>query len=540
MTLQYSCDVLVIGTGGAGLRASIEAHAKGANVLLVSKAPAGYNNATIVAGGGFHAAVGGMTPEEHLDDTLRVGKGLNDPKLAKVFAEEGGDRVLELKDYGVDMRVRRGGISVGSIRGIMGQGLTKPLVAYARSKGIKIIENTIISKLLKTDDRVVGAVGYNSKEKQPVLIKSKAVLLATGGAGALYKRTDCPLRTTGDGYSLGFHAGAKLRDMEFVQFFPLALAEPGQPPFLIDGKVVEEGKIINTLGEEIPKKHGITARPFILKSRDLLSRAIMLEVLSGGGAEGAVFIDAVDVFKRYNQDDLFSQARYEFFIEQLHADERPFMVAPICHFNMGGLVADETGKTGIQGLYAAGEVVGGVHGANRHGGNALTAITVFGARAGASAAEFADKTTLVDVPELAAEELDRYTRITVRETGFTPRHIMDQLRESMWENAGIVRNSEMLIAAFQKVQELRAAALRIMAQPGRQLLDALEVPMALDTAEFIIRGAMERRESRGAHFRTDHPEEDPDWIKTVILGKKEKAIEINTKPLGDAFDWSEP
>jgi len=364
------------------------------------------------------------------------------------------------------------------------------------------------------------------------------VLLATGGAGALYKRTDCPLRTTGDGYSLGFHAGAELRDMEFVQFFPLALAEPGQPPFLIDGKVVEEGKIINTLGEEIPEKHGVTARPLILKSRDLLSRAIMLEVLSGGGAEGAVFIDAVDVFKRYNQDDLFSQARYEFFIDQLHADERPFMVAPICHFNMGGLVADETGKTGIQGLYAAGEVVGGVHGANRHGGNALTAITVFGARAGISAADFADKTTIVDVSELAVEELERYTGITLRETGFTPRHIMDQLRESMWENAGIVRNSEMLIAAFQKVQELRGASIRIMAQPGRQLLDALEVPMALDTAEFIIRGAMERRESRGAHFRTDHPEEDPDWVKTVILGKKDKAIEINTKPLGEAFTWS--
>ena len=537
MTLQYSCDVLVVGTGGAGLRASIEAHAKEAEVLLVSKAPAGYNNATIVAGGGFHAAVGGMTPEEHLDDTLRVGKGLNDPKLVKVFTDEGGDRVLELEKFGVEMRVRKGGISVGSIRGIMGQGLTKPLVSYVRSIGIEIVENTIITKLLKADDRVVGAVGYNSTEQEPIVIDAKAVVLATGGAGALYKRTDCPLRTTGDGYSLGFHAGAKLRDMEFVQFFPLALAEPGHPPFLVDGKVVEEGKIINTIGEVIPEKHGVTERPFILKSRDVLSRAIMLEVLSGGGAEGAVFIDAVEVFKRYDQKDLFSQGKYDFFVEQLHADERPFMVAPICHFNMGGLVADETGATNIQGLYAAGEVVGGVHGANRHGGNALTAITVFGARAGASAAQFGKKTNLIDVTELAIEEVERYKSITKRETGFTPRYIVDQLRENMWENAGIVRNSETLMVAYQKVQDLRDAALRIIAQPGRQLLDALEVPMALDTAELIIRGAMERRESRGAHFRTDHPNESSEWVKTIILGKKKKAIEVHKKSLDKVFDW---
>jgi succinate dehydrogenase/fumarate reductase flavoprotein subunit len=261
MVARHESDVLVIGTGGAGLRAAIEAHEREADVLVVSKSPAGYNNATVVAGGGFRAAMGGLTPDEHMEDTLRVGNHLNDRGLVEVFTREGGMRVLELKRFGVEMRVRRGGISVGDTPGLMGLGMTKPMVEHLREEEVRILENIIVTRLLKSGDVVVGAVGYDAKNGEPCVFSFKAVVLATGGAGALYERTDNPRRVTGDGYSLAFHAGALLRDMEFTQFYPLALAEPGHPPYLLGGPMSEEGKILNRHGEDIPEKHGSPGGP---------------------------------------------------------------------------------------------------------------------------------------------------------------------------------------------------------------------------------------------------------------------------------------
>jgi len=536
MVLHFTSDILIIGTGGAGLRAAVEAHEKGAHVLLVSKAPAGYNNCTIVAGSGYLAAVGGMTPGEHRERTLGVGKGVNDPKLVDVLTKEGGERVLELEKYGLVGNVRRGGISVGDEDTRLGQGITLPMVDYLRKLGVEFVENAIVTRLLKKEGRIVGAVGYHGDEKQSVVFQCKAVILATGGAGALYKRTDCPLRTTGDGYSLAYHAGARLRDMEFVQFFPLALAEPGVPPLLVDGPIIEEGKIMNVLGEDIPEKYNVTERPYIARSRDLLSRAMMLEIAKGGGVEGAVLVDGREVVRRSKPGDSFGMGSYEFFVNRLQADERPFRVAPLTHFTMGGVVANTWGETDVDGLFAAGEVVGGVHGANRHGGNALTDVTVFGARAAARATEYAEKVSHEEVEELVEEDVQRYEGLAKRETGYTPRSIMGVLRETMWEKAGVGRDSAMLVEAFEKIQELRDSTRRLMALPGRQMISALEVSMALDAAEMIVRAAMMRRESRGAHYRLDHPEEDPAWVKTVVISKKNSAMQLTTVPIGEAFE----
>ena len=533
MVQVFSTEVLVIGSGGAGLRAAAEAEALVADVLLVSKSPAGYNNCTIVAGSGYLAAVGGMTPTEHKERTLSVGKGVNDPQLVEVLCNEGGERVLELKKYGLVVNERRGGISVGDPDTILGQGITLPMVDYLRGRGVQFKDNTIITKLLKHGDRVVGAAGYDADGMQPVRFRSKAVILASGGAGAIYKRSDCPMRTTGDGYSLAYHAGARLRDMEFVQFFPLALAEPGFPAFLIDGRLVREGRIINVLGEDVPQKHGVTERPYIARSRDLLSRAIMVEILEKG--EGAVQIDAREVVKTSTPGDFMGMGGYDFYVGKLHADERPFRVAPVCHHTMGGVVANTVGETGVPGLYAAGEVVGGVHGANRHGGNALTDVTVFGARAGARAVEYAGTVEHADPDDDPAQEYEGYRRFSERETGYTPRTIMNVLREVMWEKAGIVRDGGSLVEAYEKIQELRETATRIHAEPGRQTLYALELPMALDSAELIIRAAMERRESRGAHYRRDHPESSPEWLKTVVLRKQGNAVAVAHVALGEAF-----
>jgi succinate dehydrogenase/fumarate reductase flavoprotein subunit len=535
MVLSYSSDILVIGTGGAGLRAAIEAHDQGANVVMTCKAPAGYNNCTIVAGSGYLAALGGMSVEEHMKLTFATGKGVNDPEMVKVLAEEGGKRVLELERFGCKVYVHRGGVHVGDEHTILGQGITLPMLNYVRKNGIEISENTIISKLLKEDERVVGAVGYNSRLRQSTVFQSKAIILATGGAGALFKRTDCPLRTIGDGYSLAYHAGARLRDMEFNQFFPLALAEPGVPNLLVDGRIVEEGKIINGLGEDIPKKYRVTERPYIARSRDLLSRAMMREILASGNPDGAVFIDGRDIIKNSAQGDSFGMGDYDFYVKVLQADERPIRVAPLSHFTMGGVVTNTWGETDVEGLFAAGEVVGGVHGANRHGGNALTETAVFGTRAGARAADYIEKVENANVEKLAEPELERYRLMVKRETGFTPPTIINLLRGSMWENAGIVRDSYKLVEAYDKVSEMRESLRTVMAQPGRQMAAALELPMALDASELIIRAAMMRRESRGAHYRTDHPDEDPKWRKTIIIRKREEAMELTTVPLGEAF-----
>ena len=534
MVQNFESDVLVVGTGGAGLRAAIEADERGASVVVVSKAPAGMNTATVVSGGGFRVAIEGLTPEEHMEDTIRVGNGLNDRRLVEVFAREGGKRVLELRRFGVEMRVHLGGVSVGEVPGLMGLGITKPMVEYLRGSGVGVLENVVLTKLLVSEGAIVGAVGYDVHNDHPVVFSAGAIVLATGGAGALYKRTDCPLRTTGDGYSLAYHAGAALRDMEFVQFFPVALAEPGHPPFLIGGIITEEGRIVNRFGEDIPEKHGVKERPLVLKSRGPLSAAIMREVLMGNGVDGAVLLDATEVFKKYGGAEGLLTGQQAYLKDRLMAAERPLRIAPICHFCMGGVVADIDGYTGVPGLFAAGEVVGGVHGANRHGGNALTDITVFGARAGVSAAEHAKKSMRGFSESLAERELNRYHAIRTRKAGEapSPTEFMSALRELMWEKAGIVRTGDALKGALAGIVELRREAPKLSASSGREMLFALEVPMALDAAEMIARAAIERTESRGAHFREDHPEEDKDWLKTVVLRKAlDGTMSLSTRPL---------
>ena len=529
---RIESDVLVVGTGGAGLRAAIEAEERGASVVVVSKAPAGVNNATMVIGGGFRAAVGGLTSEEHMEDTIRVGFDINDRSLVEVFAKEGGERVLELKRFGVEYKINKGGISVGksSPRGLA---LTLPMVEYLRKKGVRFVENVIITKLLKSDGCVVGALGYSVEDDGPVVFSFKAVILATGGAGALYRRTDCPLRTTGDGYSLAYHAGAELRDMEFVQFFPLALAEPGYPPQLVGGQaLVEEGRIINRLGEDIPEKYGITERPLVLKSRGPLSAAIMREILKGNGVDGAILLDATEVYRRRSGEDGFLTGRTAFYKEKLQADIRPIRMAPICHFFMGGVIADTDGDTGIPGLYAAGEVVGGVHGANRHGGNALTDITVFGARAGKAAAEYSKVSLYTSAFPEVISDTRLYSKLRGNEEGIAPVELMHSLRETMWEKAGIVRTEDSLLGALHEIDRLREGLPRLSARQPRDMLVALEVTMALDVATMVVRSALERTESRGAHFRDDYPEMHEGWLKMVVSREApDGTMNISTRPL---------
>ncbi len=512
MVKEYTADILVIGSGGAGLRAAIEAEAKGADVLVVSKSPTGMKTASVVTNGWFRTAVGGVTKEEHYQATMNGGKGLNDPELVKALVEEGPDRIKELENYGMALQTHKGMVSCGDNPKARGLGFIQPLVNYLKEKGVRLVENCLITKLVKEDGKVVGAVGFLD---EPVVFKAKAVVLAAGGHGGLYTRTDVPINMTGDGYALAYDAGATLRDMEFVQFLPVGLAEPGQPLIPVYGPVVEEGRIINVDGEDLVEKHKITARPLALMSRDLLSRALMREVEEGKGVDGAALIDATDVIKEHGME-LFQNQAHRNVMEAVNISKKPIKVAPLCHFVMAGVQMTPDGETNVPGLYVAGEVAGGIHGANRIGGNAMTEIIVFGARAGAAATKYAERVDLTDSTD--KDELDR---ISKKFTNDSAEDIHGKLRELMWSHVGVVRTGEKLHEALNMLAVLAEEADKSTSSDPETLKTILEAEMAITASALTAMAAMAREESRGTHFRLDYPDSIQEWEKPLLVRKTE-------------------
>ena len=386
------------------------------------------------------------------------------------------------------------------------------MVDYLKKRGVEFIDNCLVTKLIVYDNRVIGAVGFRDV---PIIINAKATILATGGSGALYPRTDCPVTLTGDGYALAYDAGATLRDMEFVQFLPGGLAEKGQPMIPIYGPLVEEGLIMNTDGEDLVVKHKITARPLALMSRDLLSRAMMREVWDGKGVDGAILIDATKVIAEKGYE-LFENPAHRNVMKAIKAAEKPIKVAPLCHFVMSGLQITPECETNIAGLYAAGEVTGGIHGANRIGGNAMTEIIVFGARAGASAADYALKTKLVDASILAQYEIGR---LESKHGAASDVDLMERLRAIMWSHVGVVRSGDKLRSALDLFAILEAEAARQHADTPEAIRQILEPELAIKAAILTASAALERCESRGTHFRLDYPEADERWASPLRVQK---------------------
>jgi len=505
MVTYYEADVLIIGSGGAGLRAAIEAEARGANVLIVSKAATGMKNATIVANGSFRAAVDGYTVEEHRQVTMEGGKHLNDPALVDVLVSEGAEQLLELRKYGVAITTRYGNVLCGDNPEARGLGFIQPMVKYLKERGVQLVDKCTITELIKENNRVIGAVGLSD---EPVVFKAGATILAAGGSAGVYSRTDCPVDIAGDGYALAYMAGATLRDMEYIQFTPVAVAEKGYPGFAMYGNIVDKGTLRNSLGEDIVEKHGITQRPLTTMARDHLSRAIMTEVQEGRGVDGAVLLDASDVINEVGLEKLIARSAQRKALLDLGADEKPFKVAPSCHFTMAGVEIRPDCSTNVPGLYATGEVTGGVHGANRLGGNALTEIVVFGARAGASAAEYAAKHPR---QEINYEFKGAYTTET------DPAETMKELRGLMWDKVGIVRSKESLSSALDRLSEI--SKLRFNESDINQQKQAAETQMAILASTLTTLSALRREESRGTHYRVDIPEMKPEWLKPIRVYK---------------------
>jgi succinate dehydrogenase/fumarate reductase flavoprotein subunit len=506
---NFKFEVLVIGSGAAGLRAAIEARDRGLGVGVISKGSPGKGTCTILSGGVFAGTRQGDSPEKHMKQTLQAGRGINQRELVEILVAEGPKRLAELVDWGIKGSFHEGNLISEGRAPIWGEEIVNCLTRQARGLGIHFLSGLLATDL-KTDQGLWDVLAYSSATNKWLTIRANAVVLAAGGAGGLYFRHDNPKRMLGDGYSLALHAGAVLRDMEFVQFYPLGLAEPGYPAFLIPPRLADFGRLYNDRNENVYDKYAITERPAGIRARDRLSQALYLETFRSGMD---VWLDLRDVTDAQWNAEPFSASTRIILGERYGAKHRPIRISPLAHHVMGGICTDAQGATSVPGLFAAGEVTGGLHGANRRGGNALTETIVFGARAGRAAGDWAKNISTGMAGESIKEISEPAFGSTRTEAALNTSRLMVELRQVMWNDGGILRNESGLIRAINAVAAIKAevAAMPIPDDP-RQVQRNLELRFAAQTAELILQGALRRKESRGAHFREDYPfQDDETW-----------------------------
>jgi succinate dehydrogenase / fumarate reductase flavoprotein subunit len=524
-------DVLVIGAGGAGLRGAIAAADAGLKVLVVCKSLLGKAH-TVMAEGGMAAALANVSPldswKAHFADTMKGGKLINNWRMAELHAKEAPQRVLELERWGaVFDRTARGLIHqrpfgahtyhrLAHIGDRTGLELIRTLQdRFVHHPNVAVDMEVIITRLLTSDGRAIGALGLSRIDGRFTTYRAKAVILATGGNGRIYRVTSNSWESTGDGTALAYWAGGRLQDCEMVQFHPTGMVwPPGVKGLLVTEGVRGEGGILkNSLGERFMKAYD--PERMDLSARDVVARAINSEVTAGRGSpHGGVFLDISHKPASFIKHKLPSM--YDQFLRLGDVDitKQPMEVAPTTHYQMGGVrVEAETCATDVKGLFAAGEVACGLHGANRLGGNSLSDLVVFGKRAGDSAAQYALEAHLL--PVSAGEVNDGIREASApltRIEGENPFAIYSDLQDVMTHHAPIIREEAGLRAGLEKVLELKERAKACTAAgPNGQTFNpgwhaALCLPSMLLNAEAIIRCAIERRESRGAHARSDYPE----------------------------------
>jgi len=538
-------DVLIIGGGGAGLRAAIEAKSHGVDVLMVSQSRVGYGSNTTISGAAFAAILSqpwkGQNPldscEQHLRDTITNGYFINDQALAEIMVRGAEQQVKDLYRFGVRYTTTEASpwISLSMAPGhshsrlVYGQhssgtDFTFPLRQYALSQGVKFAEGVLITKLLKQGNSVVGALGI-SRQGQVLVFAASSIILASGGLGQVYLRTDNAAGTTGDGYALAYEAGAVLQDMEFVQFYPTSLGSGTPAPFYECFFFETGGRLLNWNGEDIARKHGLTD-PMLL-TRDCLSLAIAREIASGLGFEDKVVLDLSGIPEEKIE-------KLQPILPKGYSRGEPhFLVAPTAHFHIGGVKINEKAETSLSSLYAAGEVCAGIHGANRLSGNALTEVWVFGTIAGREAAARAkeDKKEVRFTEEIATE-IERLHKLLPRQDGEQAEPLRQSLKETMWYKAGIIRSAKGLKEALKEIADLKERYRHISVTDRRELRLAMRLGNMLTASKMICRTALLRSESRGAHYRQDFPEQNnKDWLCNILLVKKDGHMALSTKPV---------
>jgi succinate dehydrogenase / fumarate reductase flavoprotein subunit len=549
-------DVLIIGAGGAGLRAAIEAMAQGARVGLVCKSLLGKAH-TVMAEGGIAAAMANVDKADdwrtHFRDTMRGGKFLNNWRMAQLHAQEAPERVRELEQWGALFdRTEDGQILQRAFGGHTfkrlchvgdrtGLEMIRTLQDRGVQQGFDVYMECTITRLIKDGDRIAGAFGYWREQGRFVAFKAKSVVIATGGIGKAWKITSNSWEYTADGMALAYEAGAELLDMEFVQFHPTGMVwPPGVQGILVTEAVRGEGGTLkNNRGERFMEKHD--PKRMELSTRDVVARAIYTEVKEGRGTpHGGAYLDISHKPAEYVKKKLPSM--YHQFKELADVDitTGPMEVGPTCHYMMGGIRVDaETGQSTVPGLFAAGEAAAGLHGANRLGGNSLSDLLVFGKRAGKAAAENAKAVQGggLDTAQLQDAEREMLAPFE-RSDGEFPYEIHRDLQETMQNLVGIFRTEEDLLKALGELDKFKARVDRVRADgsrmfnPGWHLTRDLRSMLLI--SEAVTRSALARRESRGAHSRIDFPNLDDAWgKKNTIVVKRGDAMTLEERPVSE-------
>lgn len=534
------CDVLIIGSGVAGIRAAIAAHETDVDVLLVSKMPLGRNNSSEFTAGLFYFANGGLSKEDHYKRTIEIGRHLNIPKLARVLCDEAPQEVRRLTEFDVQMNFYpHGASSVPKKRPLLGgSALTKALAKYIKKIGIKTQEWVMILELLKNqDNQICGALGLHVKTGALIHYHAKAVILATGGAGELYTLNDNPVGITGDGYALAYNAGAELIDMEFVQFFPIGIDEPGLPKRHLSLKILDKCPVINSEGKEFLKEKiqelGIRdGEEASLVFRDIGAMMVALEILEGRGENNSVLVDLSKIPESEWEDNFLIYLKTKL-LRRFDIQNCMLHVAPIYHFMNGGARINENGATTIPGLYAAGEVTGGVHGANRHGGNALSETAVFGKRAGEAAALFvreietSPRNNDISLSNNIQETL-KFMKVQ-KTSEISPKELKKQIRRLNDEYLQVIRTETGLKTIINELDQLNTKNLQ--AKTPREIIQAFETLNLVIVSKMIAVSALSRKESRGAHYRHDYPQDDnSSWLKNTIIKKGDQMLELTYVP----------
>ena len=546
-------DVLIIGAGGAGLRAALEALGQGASVGVVCKSLLGKAH-TVMAEGGIAASMGNVDTADdwrtHFRDTMRGGKFLNNWRMAQLHAQEAPDRVRELEQWGAlfdrteDGRILQRAFGGHTFKRLchVGDRTGLEMIRTLQDRGVQmgfdVYMECTITRLLLDGGRVAGAFGYWRENGRFVVFKAKSIVLATGGIGKAWPITSNSWEYTGDGMALAYEAGAELMDMEFVQFHPTGMVwPPGVQGLLVTEAVRGEGGILrNKLGERFMERYD--PKRMELSTRDVVARAIYTEVREGRGTEhGGAFLDISDKPAEYVKRKLPSM--YHQFLELADVDitKGPMEVGPTCHYMMGGVrVEAETAASTVPGLFAAGEVAAGLHGANRLGGNSLSDLLVFGRRAGLAAAQHAKGTTSLAADPGQIEDAGREILAPFeRKDGESPYALHGDLQDTMQKLVGIFRTEEDLQQAMSKLEELKQRSQRVsmsgsrMFNPGWHL--CADLKSMLTVSEAVTRCALARRESRGAHSRLDCPNLDPVWGKqNNIISSRETKMSLQQRP----------
>ncbi len=522
---NFSCDVLVIGGGGAGLRSAIEARENGARVIVVSKAKVGYGNNTIMSKAILTSPGWGDskdTPQVYLKDTVTGGRYINDQKLVQVMANEAGRQPSILEKYGASFSKTDNKFDLLAIPGHSyardvqgknhkGKDYMFPLLSYARKIGVEFVDKVFITKLCTSNNRIAAVTGI-SEDGTFVSFEVKSVILATGGYSQIYFNTSNTPGINGDGLALAYEAGLPLKDMEFVQYYPTASGKRGSNLLLYEGFLFNGAVLKNANNENILTKHGLNDPKTL--TRDLLAQTIFMEIRDGFGIENGMRMDLTGV-----SDERLDQLSP--MLPQGVAEKRTCIVSPTTHHSMGGVMIDTSTRTSLPGLYAVGEVCAGMHGANRLAGNALAEIFVMGGIAGRSAAINAKEDDQSSVPEnLIGKEKERLESL-FSQAGGNAITLLKSMKKMMWLRAGIIRSSDNLEKALTQIEDFRAESQKCKVETPKDLMHNIGLQNMLLLSEMVCRSALLRTETRGSHCRSDYPLEDnANWLKNIVVRKE--------------------